>query len=394
MNLKQKRQIAAYYLTFFSFGLIISIIGTALPYLAEHTGVSLSRISLIFTMSSIGFFIGSILSGIMYDKIPGNILIFTALCLSSTVAFFIPVITSFPLLCAVIMVFGFSNGAIVVGCNTLIIRVHSLHIGQLMNGMHVVNGVGAFLTPIIFSQIIARTGDVVLGYRLYVIIFVLIGLFVISTPSPEFHGSRNKQEEKTVQSRPKKLVLILLILTFMIYIGSEISLNGWIYTYTITLFPAEVGQAGYILSAFWLCMTIGRVVSMFAVRKTVPRKLLLFNFIGAATGLLIIILFSRYLAAIWIGTMVAGFSMGSVFPLLLTFGEKIIGLTGKISGIIFAGTSIGGMIFPYINGQFFTKVSPVSTMISMMISIIAAFLLFMLLRVVNTKHEGNKRIEV
>ena len=133
---------------------------------------------------------------------------------------------------------------------------------------------------------------------------------------------------------------------------------------------------------------------MFAVRKLLPRKLLIFNFTGAAAGLLIIILFSRYLAAIWIGTMVAGFSMGSVFPLLLTFGEKIIGLTGKISGIIFAGTSIGGMIFPYINGQFFTKVSPVSTMISIMSSITIAFFLFVLLRVVNTKHEGNKRIEV
>jgi len=393
MNLIQKRQIVAYYLTFLSFGLILSIVGTALPYLAEHTGVSLSRISLIFTMSSIGFFIGSILSGNLYDKIPGNIILFTAFCLTSTTAFFIPVITSFPLLCAIIMVYGFSNGAIVVGCNTLITRVHSLHVGQLMNGMHVVNGIGAFLTPIIFSQIIARTGDVVLGYRLYVIIFVLIGVYVIFTPSPEFSGSRNKQEEKRTKSQPKRLVLILLILTFMIYIGSEISLNGWIYTYTITLFPAEVGQAGYILSAFWLCMTIGRVVSMFAVRKTAPRKLLIFNFTGAAAGLLLIILFSKYLTAIWIGTMVAGFSMGSVFPLLLTFGENNIGLTGKTSGIIFAGTSVGGMIFPYINGQFFTKVSPVSTMISIMSLITLAFLLFMLLRIVTTEHE-KKRIEV
>jgi fucose permease len=103
-----------------------------------------------------------------------------------------------------------------------------------------------------------------------------------------------------------------------------------------------------------------------------------------------LILFSKYLTAIWIGTMVAGFSMGSVFPLLLTFGENTIGLTGKISGIIFAGTSIGGMIFPYINGQFFTKVSPVSTMISIMCLIIVALLFFLFLRIITTEHEKKR----
>ncbi|NQT58915.1 MAG: MFS transporter [Bacteroidetes bacterium] len=387
MNFIQKRQITAYYLAFFVFGLIISIIGNALPYLAEHTGVSLSRVSLIFTMSSIGFFAGSILSGGLFDKIPGNILLFSAFCISAAAAFFVPVISSFPLLCAVIMVYGFSNSAVVVGCNTLITRVHALHVGQLMNGMHVVSGVGAFLTPIIFSQIIVRTGDVILGYRLYAFIFILVGIYIISTPSPELQGPLKKQDKKSVETHPKVLVLILLILTFMIYIGSEISMNGWIYTYTITLFPAEIGQAGYILSAFWICMTLGRLVSMFIGRKLAPRQLLLINFLGAALGVLILILFSHSLPAIWIGTMVSGFSMGSVFPLLLTFGENTIGLTGKISGIIFAGTSIGGMIFPYINGQFFTKVSPKSTMVSIMSTILIAFLIFILIRIVTAKHE-------
>ena len=126
MNVTQKRQIAAYYLVFFVFGLIVSIIGTALPYLAEHTGVSLSRVSLIFTVSSIGFLLGSILSGTLYDKIPGNIVLSAALCLSSTTAFFIPVISSFPLLCVSMFIFGFGNSALVVGCNTLITRIHSL----------------------------------------------------------------------------------------------------------------------------------------------------------------------------------------------------------------------------------------------------------------------------
>lgn len=387
MNSIQKRQIAAYYLTFFAFGLILSIIGTALPYLAEHTGVSISRISLIFTMSSIGFFLGSILSGSLYDKIPGNIILFAAFCLISAAAFFVPVITSFPLLCAVIMVYGFSNGTIVVGCNTLITRVHNLHVGQLMSGMHVVNGIGALLTPVVFSRIIARTGDVVLGYRLYVIIFMLIGVYLIFTPSPMLQGFRKKQEEKTPQAHPERRVLVLLVLTFMIYIGAEISMNGWIYTYTITLFPADMEQAGYILSAFWLCMTIGRIVSMFLVRKLAPRKLLIINFMGAAGGVLLIVLFSDYLTAIWIGTMAAGVSMGSIFPLLLTFGENAVGLTGKISGIIFAGTSIGGMIFPFINGQFFTVISPAATMISILTTIIIAFLLFILLRIVSAGHK-------
>ena len=387
MNSIQKRQITAYYLSFFSFGLILSIIGTALPYLAEHTGVSLSRMSLIFTMSSIGFFVGSILNGRLFDKLPGNIILFVGWCMAALGVFFIPVISSFTLLCAVSMAYSFGCSSIIIGCNTLIIRVHRSHVGPLMNGMHVVNGIGAFLTPLIFSFVIARTGDVVQAYRLYAILFVVVGLYVITTPSPAWQDRREKRSTLSGGSAPTNPVVILLVLTILIYVGSEISFNGWIYTYIKTLFPEAARQAGYVLSVFWGCMTAGRVVSIFSVRRFSPGKLLVFNFIGAGAGLLVIVIGSAYLQAVWMGTIITGFAMGSTFPLLLTYGEETIGLTGKLNGIIFSGIAVGGMIFPFVNGQFFTRISPNATMLSIVVSLTAALMLFILTQAITTRHK-------
>ena len=390
MNLIQKRQIVAYYLSFFSFGLIISIIGTALPYLAEQTSVSLSRMSLIFTTSTIGFLVGSTVSGRLYDTLPGNIILFTGWCIASLGVFFIPVISSFPLLCGVTMVYSFGCSSIIIGCNTLIIRVHRSHVGSLMNGMHVVNGIGAFLTPLIFSLVIARTGDVILAYRLYAIFFTVVGLYVVTTPSPAWQDRHKEQKERTDEFPPAVPVIILLVLTILIYVGSEISFNGWIYTYIKTLFPEAERQAGYVLSIFWGCMTLGRGLSIFVVRRIVPGKILIMNFIGVGAGLLVMTIGSAHLEAVWAGTIVTGFAMGSTFPLLLTYVEGTVGLTGKLNGIIFAGIAVGGMIFPFINGQFFTRISPNATMVSIMVSISTALILFIFTQYFVSRYRGQK----
>ncbi len=401
MNSDQKRQITAYYLSFFSFGLIIAIMGPALPFLAEHTGVSLNKAALLFTMSSIGFFTGSLVSGNLYDHLPGNRILAGAWLISVVTAFIIPVLSSFSVLSIVIMFFGFANGTIVVGCNSLITRVDRQRTGTLINGMHIVNGMGAFLTPLLFAWSISSSGDIILAYRGYALFFVFVLVILAGTPTPSDSRAVPAGEDadagkdanagaaaKAAAERqpkpglftPVNLFVLLLALNTMIYVGSEISFTGWIFTYIRTLFPGADRQAGYINSAFWLFITAGRIISVITIRLMPARKLLVFYFSGAAAGLTIIIAGSAHMSAIWAGTVLAGLSMGAIFPMLMTFGETSVGLTGKVSGVIFAGTSIGGMVFPFLTGQIFTFFSPQAIMVSILITILTALTIFLALR--------------
>lgn len=390
MNFDQKRQIIAYYLSFFAFGLIIAIMGPALPFLAEHTGVSLNKAALLFTMSSIGFFAGSLVSGNLYDRLPGNRILAGAWLLSVVTAFTIPVLSSFSILSIVIMFFGFANGTIVVGCNSLITRVDRRRTGTLINGMHIVNGMGAFLTPLLFAWSISSSGDIIFAYRGYALFFTLVFAVLIGTPTPANNhtdtteeagaGAAAERQPKPGLFTPVNLFVLLLALNTMIYVGSEISFTGWIFTYIRTLFPGADRQAGYINSAFWLFITAGRIISVITIRLMPARKLLVFYFSGAAAGLVLIIAGSAHMSAIWAGTVLAGLSMGAIFPMLMTFGENSVGLTGKVSGVIFAGTSIGGMVFPFLTGQIFTFFSPQAIMVSILITILTALTIFLVLR--------------
>ena len=63
---------AAYYLSFIILGLLTAAEGPALPGLAENTASTLDRIGLIFVFGSLGYLLGSLLSGRAYDRLPGH----------------------------------------------------------------------------------------------------------------------------------------------------------------------------------------------------------------------------------------------------------------------------------------------------------------------------------
>ncbi len=64
-----RRQTSAYYLAFFSFGIIAATLGPALPFLAQHAGASISEASVLFIAGALGFFLGSNIAGFLYDRV-------------------------------------------------------------------------------------------------------------------------------------------------------------------------------------------------------------------------------------------------------------------------------------------------------------------------------------
>ncbi len=380
LTVKKRHQVVTYFISFFSFGLLISTLGIALPYLAEHAKVSLGDAALLFTMNSIGFLFGSLISGALYDVMKGKYLLAFAWFVVAISSFLLPILTLFFYMSLVNIFYGFANATIVVGCNTLITRIDDEKTNSLLSTMHVINGIGAFLTPIIFTLFIQRTGDVVLSYHIYAIFFLLLGVFVLFTPNHENNQKKRDVSEEVATNTQSNVILILLLSSIaFVYVGTEISFTGWIYTFMRVQFPSFGGNAGYVTAAFWLFMTLGRVLFTKLADYFKVRVLMLFTIGGAALGLSIISFFPNMFYMVWIGTAVAGLFMGSVFPFLISFTDQTIGISGKMSGVLFAGTSFGGMLMPYINGQIFETFRPPTAMMSMLSTIVITFFIFLIL---------------
>ena len=80
----------AYYASYIAIGFATGIIGPTLPGLAEHTGTALSGISFLFPTHSIGYLLGSFLSGHLFDRVKGHPVISSALFLLMVVMVLIP----------------------------------------------------------------------------------------------------------------------------------------------------------------------------------------------------------------------------------------------------------------------------------------------------------------
>jgi FHS family Na+ dependent glucose MFS transporter 1 len=342
---------AAYYLAFIILGLTSGAEGPTLLKLAEHTSSALSQISLIFFSGSLGYLLGSLLGGWIYDRVPGHRFMAGILVLLGILIAFVPVATSLWTLLVIVLVLGFTKGALDVGCNTLLLWVHNETVGPFMNGLHAFFGLGAFIAPLIVAQVLSVTGDVHWVFWIFALAAFPMAALVASLPSPASRAVPAQHEQAPFPVLP----VIIMVLCFVLYVGSEVGYGNWIYTYAFKLnFGTEV-TAAYLTSAFWGSFTIGRLFGIWVSTRAKPMTILTLDFAGSLLSLGLILFFRESAVILWIGTALLGISQASIFPTFLTLAEERMHITGTVAGLFLVGAGTGGMILPWLIGQVFEK---------------------------------------
>ena len=144
----------AYYATYITLGGTMAISGPALPWLAQHT------VSIIFVASSLGYMLGSLLSGRAFDRFPGHRILALALLMIALSAACVPLLQSLWFLVAVLILLGTFQGTLDVGCNTLLTWTHGEKVSPFMNGLHFFFGLGSFLAPLIFARVVLANNEI------------------------------------------------------------------------------------------------------------------------------------------------------------------------------------------------------------------------------------------
>jgi len=365
----QKRLItAAYYVAFITLGLVIGAVGPVLPTLAQHTGVALDAISLIFITNSLGYMAGTWLGGRAYDRLPGHKLMAAALVLASVMLIFLPGASVLWLLALVMALLGFFEGCVDVGGNTLLLWLHGSKVGPFMNGLHFFFGVGAFVAPILVAQITRLSGDIHWVFWSFAIVNLPIAFWIWRLPSPAVRPEGIGVGQPKVQASP--LILGLLVAFFLLYVGLEAGYANWIYTYAISLGLADAAGAAYLTSAFWGAFTLFRLVGVGISTRVPSQSILISNFVGATVGLGLVMLAPGSQTALWAGTFILGASLASIIPTILTLAEQRLHLTGSITGWCFFGGGIGHMLLPWLIGQAFVTLGPASMMVLLAIDLV------------------------
>jgi FHS family Na+ dependent glucose MFS transporter 1 len=359
----------AYYATYITLGATMALSGPALPWLARHTSSRLDQISLIFAATSLGYMTGSLLSGWIYDRLPGHRFLALAMLVIAASAALVPLLQSLWFLVALFFLLGAFQGTLDVGCNTLLTWIHSEKVGPFMNGLHFFFGIGTFLAPLIFARVVLASNEIRWAYWSFSLLALPVAAWLWLLPSPPI---RQKPPEAAGGSSVNRLFL-LIVLFFVLSVGLEFGFGNWIYTFSTRVNLATETSAAYLTSAFWGAFTVGRLLGIGLSVRLRPQAILLADLAGSLSALAVLLLWPDSSLALWAGTILMGLSIASVFATAMAFAERLVHLTGVLVGWIFVGTGTGMMLIPWLVGQLFQRISPRVTMPVLLVDALLEF---------------------
>ena len=364
----KRNQTNAFFVSFIALGLAFSSLGPTLPSLAGNTGSTLSQISILFTVQSLGLLAGNFLSGRLFDRRPAFPFLAAVVLTTAAMLALVPLMTSLAMLAGVLFIMGLAAGSIDVGGNTMLVWLHGNQAGPRMNALHFFFGVGALLAPIFVAQAIGLTGGVTVAYWLLALLVLPAAVLFLRLPSPAAPAHIAQARSERIPWLP----VGLMIAAFFLFVGAEVSFGGWIYTYALTLGLVTVTGGGYLTSVFWGALTLGRLLTIPIADRVRPRYLLLADVLGGVASLALLLLLPGVSWAVWVAAFGFGLSMANVYPTLVLLGQRHLHLTATITSLFMVGGSIGSMVIPWLIGQRFESIGPQVTMMVLLVAVLLA----------------------
>jgi FHS family Na+ dependent glucose MFS transporter 1 len=384
---------AGYFALFVQLGLVTSTLGPTLPALAAQAGVALDQASLLFTSHALGYLLGALLGGRLYDRMGGHPVLVAMLVLMAVAVGLVPLLPALWLLAAVWLLVGLAGGALDVGGNTLMVWVHGRKVGPYMNGLHFFFGVGSFLGPLVVALMLSLHLGAARAYWPLVLLLLPVAAWLAPLASPAAPADTPEAKpidapeviselpdpsasSAAVPRSRQGAVVALIALLLLLYVGAEAAFGGWVYSYALALELGSAAGAAYLASAFWGALTVGRLLAIPLAARFRPRSILLADLLGCLASVAIILALPSSATALWLGALGLGAAMASIFPTAITLAERRVRITGRVTSWFLAGSSVGAMSLPWIIGQLFTAVGPLATMAVILVDLTLALAVF------------------
>lgn len=357
-----------FYLAYIAAGILSILPGPTLSLLAAHTGISLALAGWIFTCGGTGFALGAFAAGTMNKMLSSKAILMAGLLLMGTMGLAIPFIHSFPLLLLTIFIKGLGFGCVDVGVNILSALAFHDTLGASLNGLHSSFGIGSLVAPLLLSAALAALHDFAWAYIVGSVAALACALLLMRqrppvTPAgarvPQFEPGRYREVKRPASSKAAsrsilwQVLLWLMVLEFFFYIAAEVGFSDWIVTAVNTSASIELALAAPTATAFWLGLTVSRLLGSQALKRALfsEHQLLYLCITGGGVCGLLVAIFPGQLLIAYSASALYGFFLGPIYPGLMTIATRwFVDNLNTISGVLLVCCGISGMIFPVMMG--------------------------------------------
>lgn len=329
--------------------------GVLLPSLSAYYNVDKSVVGLLFFASAVGYFLSALSTGFLTAKLGQRWYLVTGTATFMLCCVLLALKPPFALVLFIRLFQGMATGILEAGLNLFVAALPNNT--ALLNYLHAFYGVGALVGPLIASTILAFSwgwNTAILAWT-FLALPLLIGLLALfrHQSSGAAHEGQTGEGENGLLAALKIPVVWFATLFLLFYVGVEVSLGSWGYTFLLENRHESDLLAGGIVSGYWLGLTLGRfILNNIAGRLRLGLSGLMYTCMGGIVlGILMIWLIPGVVASA-VAFCLTGFSLGPIYPSTVALVPDIVPSRMVSSAIGFlVGLSILGVaLFPWIAG--------------------------------------------
>src|SRR6185312_15857177 len=192
----------------------------------------------------------------------------------------------------------------------------------LLNYLHAFYGTGALVGPLVASTILA----VHWGWSSVYFVWIGMSLILLSGFRLVFQQGQNNQRPEDTGQRESNILITTLRLPIvwiaafflLVYVGAEVSVGNWVYSLLTEERHNPILFSGWLVSGYWLGLTLGRVALARVALRIGSERLVLYCLSGVILAA-ILFWFVPLSPVSAIGLCLLGFSFGPIYPITISF---------------------------------------------------------------------------
>ncbi len=279
---------------------------------------------------------------------------------------------------------GLGAGAIDAGLNTYVAANFT---EGLMQWLHASYGIGVTLGPILMTFGLASLNTWHFGYRVVAIFQIVLAITFFATMKmwgPKTKQNDSKEEKKITEYKTSYKETIrqpevwLSMLLFVLYVGAEMGLGAWAYTFLTEGRGIATKTAGFWAGSFYGLFTVGRILAGLYAKRLGVNKTILIGCVGAIIGA-IMLWWNPVSIVSLIGVVVIGFAIAPIFPALMSGTSSRVSprFAANTIGFQMMSAGIGGALLPTLMGVFARRISLETIPVFMFAQLVALLVVYL-----------------
>jgi fucose permease len=346
------------YATFVLIGIAAGGNGVLLLAQMGSYGVDRATIGITFFTGSLGFVLAGFHNGSLIHRFGFRVALAVGGGAYVLVGLFLATRPPFVAFVLAQVVLGYASGVLESVLNAYLASLPEAR--ALLNQLHAFFGVGALLGPVVAAGIVGFASWTVVYLALAAAYLPLVVGFLVSYPRRQQTESAAPPPEMPAP-RPGGLlgaVLrergVLLGAAFLsVYVGLEIGMGNWGFSYLVEARGLSRSLAGYSVSGYWLGLTVGRfVISPVAARIGATTASMVYACLIGVVAATTLAWLSPLAILTSVALLLLGFFLGPIFPTTMAIVPQLTEerLAPAAIGVLNAGSTVGGSALPWLAG--------------------------------------------